>query len=105
MACLRLFTFLPDRPERSFPRFRSCIARSTFLLAFFAYFLWPDFRFAMSGHRSLPGDEPYDQEQNDSTDERDENTSEVEPGDPHMPEAVEDPTTQKGTNDTDDKVS
>lgn len=33
-ACLRLVTFLPDRPERSLPRFISCSARSTFLLAF-----------------------------------------------------------------------
>ena len=30
MACLRLVTFLPERPERSWPRFLSCIARSTF---------------------------------------------------------------------------
>jgi hypothetical protein len=29
-ACLRLVTRLPDRPERSWPRFISCIARSTF---------------------------------------------------------------------------
>ena len=39
MACFRLFTFLPERPERSFPRFRSCIARSTFFCAFRPYFL------------------------------------------------------------------
>ena len=37
IACFRLFTFLPDRPERSFPRYRSCIARSTFFCAFFPY--------------------------------------------------------------------
>jgi low affinity Fe/Cu permease len=30
IACLRLFTFLPDPPERSVPRFRSCMAFSTF---------------------------------------------------------------------------
>jgi hypothetical protein len=30
MACLRLVTFLPDRPERSVPAFRSCNARFTF---------------------------------------------------------------------------
>jgi len=33
IACLRLFTFLPDRPDLSVPRFRSCMARPTFLLA------------------------------------------------------------------------
>jgi len=38
MACLRLVTFLPEPPERSVPRFRSCIARSTFFEAFFPYF-------------------------------------------------------------------
>jgi hypothetical protein len=31
---LRLFTFLPERPERKPPRFISCIAFSTFWLAF-----------------------------------------------------------------------
>jgi hypothetical protein len=29
IACLRLLTFLPERPLRSFPRFISCIARFT----------------------------------------------------------------------------
>jgi hypothetical protein len=29
IACLRLVTFFPDRPERSEPRFRSCIALPT----------------------------------------------------------------------------
>src|SRR5436190_15910630 len=38
IACLRLVTFFPERPERSLPRFRSRIARSTFSLAFFPYF-------------------------------------------------------------------
>ena len=37
MACLRLFTFLPDRPLFSVPFLRSCIARSTFSDAFLAY--------------------------------------------------------------------
>lgn len=30
IACLRLFTFAPERPLRSLPRFISCIARLTF---------------------------------------------------------------------------
>src|SRR5688500_8662748 len=34
IACLRLFTGLPERPLLSVPRLRSCIAFSTFLLAF-----------------------------------------------------------------------
>lgn len=38
MACLRLFTFLPERPLRSVPRFSSCIALATFFDAFFPYF-------------------------------------------------------------------
>ena len=33
MACLRLFTFLPERPLRRVPRFRSCIACLTLRLA------------------------------------------------------------------------
>jgi hypothetical protein len=37
IACLRLLTFLPERPLRSFPDLRSCIARSTFFPAFFPY--------------------------------------------------------------------
>ena len=37
IACLRDVTFLPERPERSVPRFRSRIARSTFSDAFFPY--------------------------------------------------------------------
>jgi hypothetical protein len=37
IACLRLVTRLPERPERSWPRFISCIARSTFLPAFGPY--------------------------------------------------------------------
>jgi len=38
MACFRLVTFLPERPDRSVPRFLSRIARSTFAWAFFPYF-------------------------------------------------------------------
>ena len=38
IACLRLVTLLPDRPERSVPRLRSCIARLTLLCAFLPYF-------------------------------------------------------------------
>ena len=34
MACLRLVTFLPERPLLSVPRIRSCIARLTFCDAF-----------------------------------------------------------------------
>jgi hypothetical protein len=35
MACLRLVTFLPERPDFSVPLFFSCIAFSTLLDAFF----------------------------------------------------------------------
>jgi hypothetical protein len=38
IACLRLVTRLRDRPLRSVPRFRSCIAFSTFCEAFLPYF-------------------------------------------------------------------
>ena len=38
IACFRLVTFLPDRPLFSVPRFRSCIAFSTFCDAFLPYF-------------------------------------------------------------------
>jgi hypothetical protein len=34
IACLRLLTFLPERPLRSVPRLRSCIALFTFCCAF-----------------------------------------------------------------------
>src|SRR5579871_328621 len=37
IACLRLVTFLPERPDLSSPRFISCIARLTFLPAFGPY--------------------------------------------------------------------
>jgi hypothetical protein len=39
MACLRLVTFLPEPPLFSVPRFRSCIARSTFSDALLPYLL------------------------------------------------------------------
>ena len=34
IACLRLVTFFPERPDFRVPRFRSCIARLTLLPAF-----------------------------------------------------------------------
>src|SRR5579863_9419877 len=37
IACFRLVTFLPERPERSFPAFISRIDRSTFCCAFGPY--------------------------------------------------------------------
>jgi hypothetical protein len=41
MACLRLLTRLPERPERSSPRFISCIAPSTFSFALSPYLREP----------------------------------------------------------------
>ena len=38
IACLRLFTFLPDLPLRSVPALRSCMAFLTFDCAFLPYF-------------------------------------------------------------------
>jgi hypothetical protein len=38
IACLRLVTFFPERPLRSVPRFRLCMARLTFFAAFLLYF-------------------------------------------------------------------
>src|SRR3954447_1857065 len=38
IACLRLFTFLPEPPLFSVPCLRSCIAFSTLSCAFFPYF-------------------------------------------------------------------
>ena len=38
IACLRLVTFFPERPDLSLPCFISCMARSTFLPDFFPYF-------------------------------------------------------------------
>ena len=38
IACFLLLTFFPDRPLRSVPAARSCMARSTFRLAAFPYF-------------------------------------------------------------------
>src|SRR6185503_3521649 len=37
IACLRLLTFFPERPLRSLPRFRSCIAFFTFCRDFLPY--------------------------------------------------------------------
>src|SRR3979409_1302169 len=42
MACLRLVTFLPERPDLSVPRLRSCIARFTLLCAFLPYLAMSD---------------------------------------------------------------
>ena len=42
IACLRLFTFLPERPDLSFPRFISCIARLTFCDDLRPYFFLDD---------------------------------------------------------------
>jgi hypothetical protein len=39
MACLRLFTFLPERPLFNLPRFISCMFSSTLSDAFFPYLL------------------------------------------------------------------
>jgi len=41
IACLRLFTFFPDRPDLSFPRFISRIERLTFFPAVEPYFRRP----------------------------------------------------------------
>ena len=43
MACFGFVTFLPLRPDFSFPRFISCISRSTFLPAEGEYFRLDDF--------------------------------------------------------------
>src|SRR5262249_17777764 len=42
IACLRLLTFLPDRPLFKVPRFLSCIALLTLLAAFFPYLAMDD---------------------------------------------------------------
>src|SRR5687768_13808975 len=47
IACLRLVTFLPERPLRSVPSLRSCMARLTLDPAFFPY------RLAMTSPREL----------------------------------------------------
>jgi hypothetical protein len=56
MACLRLFTFFPLRPDFSLPRLNSCISRSTSLDAFGLYFRLEDFFLAMlaSMHTCVP---------------------------------------------------
>ena len=43
MACFRLFTFFPLRPDFSLPRLYSCISRSTDFDAFGPYFRFEDF--------------------------------------------------------------
>jgi hypothetical protein len=43
IACFRLDTFLPDRPDRSVPFFFSCIALFTDFSAPFEYFAIADF--------------------------------------------------------------
>src|SRR3989344_7492654 len=47
MACLRLVTFLPERPLLSCPRFISCIARFTFSCAFLPYFAIPSLHYLL----------------------------------------------------------
>jgi hypothetical protein len=54
MACLRLFTFFPLRPDFSFPRLYSCISRSTDLEAFGPYFRFEDFFCAIFYLRTSP---------------------------------------------------
>src|SRR5262245_18044341 len=56
IACLRLFTLLPERPLRSFPCFRSCIARLTLRCAVLPYLaIWPPFRWLQKAHAtSMP---------------------------------------------------
>jgi hypothetical protein len=51
IACLRLLTVFPDRPDFSVPCLRSCIARSTLLCAFFPYFAIED----LLGAKSVQG--------------------------------------------------
>ena len=46
IACLRLVTFLPERPLRSFPSFRSSITFLTFACAFLPYFAMSFLRFS-----------------------------------------------------------
>ena len=46
IACLRLVTFLPERPLRSLPCLRSSIALLTFACAFLPYFAMSFLRFA-----------------------------------------------------------
>jgi hypothetical protein len=42
IACLRLVTFLPERPDRSVPCLRSCMAFSTLFEAFLPYLRPPE---------------------------------------------------------------
>mgnify|MGYP001187790905 CR=1 FL=1 len=55
MACFRLVTFLPEPPLRSVPRFRSCMAFSTFSAALSPYFRAPeDFRVVLRAAMGPP---------------------------------------------------
>jgi hypothetical protein len=47
IACFRLLTFLPERPDLSVPRLIARISRSTALPAFFEYFRPLDFLVGM----------------------------------------------------------
>lgn len=47
MACFRLFTLFPLRPDFNSPRLYSCISRSTAFDAFGLYFRFEDFLIAM----------------------------------------------------------
>jgi hypothetical protein len=78
IACLRLFTFLRERPDFSLPRFISCIARSTFLPAFGPYFRVDFFRAAMLNPCS-PASEQIDhyENQHDDQNQVDEAAAEV----------------------------
>jgi hypothetical protein len=60
IACLRLVTFLPERPLRNVPRLRSRMTFSTFFDAFLLYFLAMDarspfdYRRAQKAARTVP---------------------------------------------------
>src|ERR1044071_7387894 len=56
IACLRLFTRLPELPLFSVPRLRSCIARSTFSPAFLPYLAMHTLHTGTASHAcSMPG--------------------------------------------------
>ena len=54
IACLRLVTFLPERPLLSFPSLRSCIAFLTFDCAVFPYFAISLLLAVASGRNGTP---------------------------------------------------
>ena len=58
IACFRLLTFLPERPDFRVPRFSACIVRLTALPAFYEYFRPLDFVVGMVGAflRTATGD-------------------------------------------------